>query len=71
MVSSVTEAEKDASIRTMLEIRGNITIIDTYLRNVQEVYQLADVYLFPVQEIENCIDIPLSVLEAASAICQL
>ena len=66
VVSSVTEAEKDASIRTMLEIRGNITIIDTYLRNVQEVYQLADVYLFPVQEIENCIDIPLSVLEAAS-----
>ena len=36
------------------------------MRNVQEVYQLADVYLFPVQEIENCIDIPLSVLEAAS-----
>ena len=52
VVSSVTEAEKDASIRTMLEIRGNVTIIDTYLRNVQEVYQLADVYLFPVQEIE-------------------
>ena len=44
----------------------HLTIIDTYLRNVQEVYQLADVYLFPVQEIENCIDIPLSVLEAAS-----
>ena len=27
---------------------------------------LADVYLFPVMDIENCIDVPLSVLEAAS-----
>ncbi|MBE5922537.1 MAG: glycosyltransferase family 4 protein [Lachnospiraceae bacterium] len=66
VVSSVTEAEKDASIRVMLEMRGNVTIIDSYLENVQEVYQMADVYLFPVQEVENCIDIPLSVLEAAS-----
>lgn len=66
VVSSVTEVEKDANIRKKLEERGNITIIDSYLENVQEVYQLADVYLFPVQELENCIDVPLSVLEAAS-----
>lgn len=66
VVSSVTEAEKDASIRVVLEKRGNVTIIDSYLKNIQEVYQLADVYLFPVQEVENCIDVPLSVLEAAS-----
>lgn len=66
VVSSVTEAEKDSKIRRQLEARGNITIIDSYLENIQEVYQMADVYLFPVQEVENCIDIPLSVLEAAS-----
>lgn len=66
VVSSVTEAEKDDSIRKMLEKRGNVTIIDSYLENIQEIYQLADVYLFPVQEVENCIDVPLSVLEAAS-----
>lgn len=64
VVSSVTE--KDISIRKMLQKRGNITIIDSYLKNIQEIYQLADVYLFPVQEVENCIDVPLSVLEAAS-----
>lgn len=66
VVSSVTEAEKDAGIRKQLETRGNVTIIDSYLENIQEVYQMADLYLFPVQEVENCIDIPLSVLEAAS-----
>ena len=66
VVSSVTEAEKDNSIRKMLEKRGNVTIIDSYLENIQEIYQLSDVYLFPVQEVENCIDVPLSVLEAAS-----
>ena len=66
VVSSVTKSEKDNSIRSMLENRGEVTIIDSYLKNVQEIYQLADVYLFPVQEIGNCIDVPLSVLEAAS-----
>lgn len=66
VVSSVTESEMDNTIRSTLENRGNVTIIDSYLQNIQEIYQLADVYLFPVQDIENCIDVPLSVLEAAS-----
>lgn len=43
-----------------------MTIIDSYLQSIQEIYQLADVYLFPVMDIKNCIDVPLSVLEAAS-----
>lgn len=66
VISSVTEAEKDTELRKKLESRGNITIIDFYLEHVEEVYQMADVYLFPVQEMENCIDVPLSVLEAAA-----
>lgn len=66
VVSSVTKSESDNVIRAMLENRGSITIIDFYLPSIQEIYQLADVYLFPVQEIENCIDIPLSVMEAAA-----
>ena len=33
VVSSVTEAEKDAGIRKQLETRGNVTIIDSYLEN--------------------------------------
>lgn len=66
VVSSVTEKEKDAKLRAELENRPNTTIVDTYIENIQEIYQIADVYLFPVQEAENCIDLPLSVLEAAA-----
>ena len=35
-------------------------------RNIEEIYQLADVYLFPVQQALKCIDVPLSALEAAA-----
>ena len=38
VVSSVTESEKDSSIRTLLENRGNVTIIDSYLQSIQEIY---------------------------------
>jgi len=64
VVSSATE--KDPVLRAGLEQRPNTRIIDTYLENIQEIYQLSDVYLFPVKASENCIDIPLSVLEAAA-----
>jgi glycosyltransferase involved in cell wall biosynthesis len=64
VASSVTE--KDPALRARLERRPNTKIIDTYIENIQEVYQLSDVYLFPVTAGENCIDIPLSVLEAAA-----
>lgn len=64
VVSSVTE--KDIILQRQLKERNNVTIISSYLKNIQEVYQMADVYLFPVQKEENCIDIPLSVLEAAA-----
>ena len=32
---------------------------------------MADVYLFPVMEKEHCIDLPLSVMEAASCNCPI
>jgi glycosyltransferase involved in cell wall biosynthesis len=57
---------QDPILRAELEQRPNTRIIDTYIDNIQEIYQLSDAYLFPVKEKENCIDIPLSVLEAAS-----
>lgn len=63
-VSSVTQV--DAELRRLLEARPNTTVIDAYLPNVEELYQMADVYLFPVVAQENCIDLPLSVMEAAS-----
>ena len=64
VVSSVTEI--DLQLKQKLNERSNITIFDMYLEHIEEIYQMADVYLFPVQERENCIDIPLSVLEAAA-----
>ena len=46
-------------------------IIDRFVENIEEVYQLSDVYIFPVKEEMNAIDIPLSVLEAASCNLQI
>lgn len=64
VVSTVTEV--DEALRRQLEARPNTTIIDTYQPEIQEFYQMADVYLFPVLMPEHCIDMPLSVMEAAS-----
>jgi glycosyltransferase involved in cell wall biosynthesis len=46
-----------------LRDRGAI-ILDSFLPDVQEVYQAADLYLFPVEEDRAAIAMPLSVLEA-------
>lgn len=43
----------------------NIKIIHEYIPNIEEYYQMADVYYFPVEQV-GCVDIPLSVLEAAA-----
>ena len=64
VVSSVTE--KNPELHRRLSEKSNITIIDRYIENIEEVYQMSDIYFFPVTESENCIDIPLSVMEAAS-----
>lgn len=63
VVSSVSK--QDEALRKQLE-ESNVKIIDTYISNIEEIYQLSDVYFFPVTESENCIDVPLSVLEAAA-----
>ncbi len=41
-----------------------VKIIDGYINNIEEIYQLADCYLFPVASERDCIGAPLSVLEA-------
>lgn len=66
VVSSVTEKEKDQNIRSALNRRPNTRVEDAYLERIEEIYQMSDVYLFPVTESEECIDVPLSVMEAAS-----
>lgn len=44
--------------------KANVTIWTDFFPNIQEVYAIADVYIFPVFEELNSIEIPLSVLEA-------
>ena len=66
VTSTMTAGEADAALRQQLMRQDNLTIIDTYQPRVEELYQLADVYLFPVTKARNCIDVPLSVLEAAA-----
>ena len=58
--------EQDTALRDRLLKAPNVRLIDTYLENIEEIYQLSDVYVFPVIEKGNCIDIPLSCLEAAA-----
>ncbi len=66
VASTLTKDQADENLRKDLLARGNIRIIDDYIPHIQELYQLADVYFFPVVESGNCIDVPLSCLEAAA-----
>lgn len=66
VASTFTANEQDASLRRRMEERKRIKIIDSFLPNIEEIYQLADLYFFPVESVGNCIDAPLSVFEAAA-----
>lgn len=67
VTSTATKNEQDKKLKAQLLERDNIRIIDDYVENINEVYQLADVYFFPVVEGGHCIDLPLSCLEAAAS----
>ena len=56
--------EDENVIRILNEAR--VKIHKGYLENVEEVYQMADAYLFPTRSAEFVISIPLSVMEALS-----
>jgi len=66
VVSTLTKHEQDIELKNKLLQSGNISIIEDYVENIQEIYQMSDVYFFPVKELGRCIDVPLSCLEAAS-----
>ena len=66
VVSTLTKNEQDAALKQQLLSCNNVKLIEDYLPDIQEIYQLADVYLFPVEEYGKCIDVPLSCLEAAA-----
>ena len=66
VTSTYASGTQDEALRKKLLDQPNLTLIDTYLPHVEELYRLADVYLFPVVAAHNCIDVPLSALEAAA-----
>lgn len=45
-------------------IEAGVHVIDEYIENIEEIYQLSDVYVFPVTNPMGCIGVPLSILEA-------
>ncbi|HOM66365.1 MAG TPA: glycosyltransferase family 4 protein [Ignavibacteriales bacterium] len=61
--STPIDSRGPSSIREELEESG-IIIIDRYIENIQEIYQLSDCYVFPVIEPNSSIGLPLSILEA-------
>ncbi|MEX0683795.1 MAG: glycosyltransferase [Dehalococcoidia bacterium] len=54
---------QDAGLRKRLEAAG-VILIDTYVRDIEEIYQACDAYLFPVRDEDSAMEFPLSVLEA-------
>ncbi len=66
VTSTLTKDEQDTQLKTTLQNCPNIKIVDQYIPNIEEIYQLCDAYFFPTTTACNCIDIPLSCLEAAA-----
>ncbi len=66
VTSTLTKDEQDKELKSSLLSCPNIRLIDDYVPDIEEIYQLADVYFFPVTEIGRCIDVPVSCLEAAA-----
>lgn len=66
VASTLTKDEQDAHLEAQLRACPNIRIITEYVPHIQQIYQLSDVYFFPVVQAGNCIDVPLSCLEAAA-----
>jgi len=66
VVSTLTQDDWDEDLRKDLLQCPNIRILERYIPEIQEVYQLSDLYFFPVESKSHCIDAPLSALEAAA-----
>ncbi len=63
VTSSSTAHQANQALGQTLRQAG-VILITTYQPRIEELYQLADCYIFPVQSTNNAIEAPLSVLEA-------
>lgn len=60
---SSTSTRQDEELHRRL-VRLGITVINDYIPQIEELYNIADYYLFPVTRNDASIETPLSVLEA-------
>ena len=58
-----TSTQQDYNLKERLRKKG-LVIMDSYIENIEEVYQLSDIYYFPVEKDNAAVDMPLSILEA-------
>lgn len=63
LIVGSTSTSQEAGLKESLRQSG-IFIIDYFVPEIQEIYQLADCYIFPVIKKTAAIEFPLSVLEA-------
>lgn len=61
--STPSDAVGPASLKDELEKSG-IKVIGGHIENIEEIYQLSDLYIFPVIKPNSSIGLPLSILEA-------
>ena len=64
VISTLFKKDSDEELRNSLLNAPNVRLIEDYVPDIQEIYQLSDLYFFPVVISGNCIDVPLSCLEA-------
>ena len=65
-VITSTSTVPDRGVREWLR-QESVTVIDRYIESIEEVYRLADCYVFPTFNAKGAIEIPLSVLEAMAS----
>jgi glycosyltransferase involved in cell wall biosynthesis len=58
-----TSTPEHPGVRRALEDAGCL-VLRRYFERIEDLYRLADLYLFPVHDAGGCIEFPLSVLEA-------
>jgi len=63
LVTSTTIKE-EREVYNLIKTSPNIKLIDRYIKDVQELYNASDVYIFPVTKRPYAVEVPLSVLEA-------
>lgn len=65
IVVGSTATNADTGLRADLEDAG-VLVWNQHFPQIEEIYQLADIYVFPTLSRTHCIETPLSVLEAAA-----